>query len=244
MAEEWFAVQSGRQIGPMPESKLLEMRSAGALADDDLVWRAGLSQWLTVRMAPIFAPASPPPLPVQASPPGLDQAPQASVGAASPPGVHVMLPYHGLDLYEQRTKYGGFWARSLALSIDSFLLGIMLWLIIATVGFVVSQQKAASGLTVILFLAGLALFGFISWLYYALFESSDFQATPGKMALGLIVTNYDGSKISFARATGRYFAKTISYLIFNIGFLMAAVTERKQALHDLISGCLVAYRRD
>jgi uncharacterized RDD family membrane protein YckC len=70
-------------------------------------------------------------------------------------------------------------------------------------------------------------------------ECSDNQATLGKMAIGIIVTDLNGNKISFGRATGRYFGKIISSVILLIGFFMAAFTEKKQAFHDIITGCLV-----
>jgi uncharacterized RDD family membrane protein YckC len=79
----------------------------------------------------------------------------------------------------------------------------------------------------------------LNWLYYALLESSTWQATLGKKALGLEVTDVEGRRISFGRATGRFFAKIISALILFIGFIMAGFTERKQALHDMIAGTLV-----
>jgi uncharacterized RDD family membrane protein YckC len=77
------------------------------------------------------------------------------------------------------------------------------------------------------------------WLYFALLESSSKQATVGKMALGIRVTDLDGRRITFGRATGRHFGKILSGLILGIGFLMAAFTERKQALHDMLAGTLV-----
>jgi uncharacterized RDD family membrane protein YckC len=58
------------------------------------------------------------------------------------------------------------------------------------------------------------------------------------MALSLKVVDLQGNRISFARASGRHFAKFIS-LIFFIGFIMAGFTERRQALHDVIAGTLV-----
>ena len=83
----------------------------------------------------------------------------------------------------------------------------------------------------------------ITWLYFALLESSTRQATFGKMALGLFVTDLEGNRLSFARASGRYFSKIISGMTFTIGFLMAGFTAKKQALHDMIAGCLVLVRR-
>ncbi len=77
------------------------------------------------------------------------------------------------------------------------------------------------------------------WLYFALMESSKFQGTVGKIAIGIIVTDMEGNRISFARAKGRYFGKILSSLIFMIGFIMAGFTEKKQALHDMLAGTLV-----
>jgi uncharacterized RDD family membrane protein YckC len=80
----------------------------------------------------------------------------------------------------------------------------------------------------------------ITWVYYAWMESSQYQGTLGKMALGLIVTDLQGQPVSFARASGRFFAKIITGMIpLGIGYIMAGFTEKKQALHDMIAGCLV-----
>ena len=78
-----------------------------------------------------------------------------------------------------------------------------------------------------------------SWLYEAVMESSSYQATLGKMILGMKVSDLYGNRISFARATGRHFAKILSAMILCIGFIMVGLTERKQGLHDLIAGTLV-----
>jgi len=77
------------------------------------------------------------------------------------------------------------------------------------------------------------------WIYEAAMESSSKQATLGKMALGLKVTDEQGRRISFGRATARYFSKIISGMILLIGYIMAGFTARKQALHDMIAGTLV-----
>jgi len=84
------------------------------------------------------------------------------------------------------------------------------------------------------FLAGLPI-----RLYYALMESSEKQATVGKLAMGIKVTDMQGNRLSFGQATGRHFAKIISGLTLLIGYIMAGFTEKKQALHDIIVNCLV-----
>jgi uncharacterized RDD family membrane protein YckC len=79
-------------------------------------------------------------------------------------------------------------------------------------------------------------------LYYAGQESSSAQATLGKRLMGIKVTDPDGRRLSFARALGRWLAASLSYLTLYVGFLMAAFTDRKRALHDMIAGTLVVDR--
>jgi len=81
------------------------------------------------------------------------------------------------------------------------------------------------------------------WLYFSLQESSAQQATLGKRAVGIKVTDLEGSRISFGRATARYFSKFLSGLICAVGYVMAGFTQRKQALHDMIASTLVVRAR-
>jgi Tfp pilus assembly major pilin PilA/uncharacterized membrane protein YeaQ/YmgE (transglycosylase-associated protein family) len=87
------------------------------------------------------------------------------------------------------------------------------------------------------------LLGFvIGWLYFALMESSAGQGTIGKRVVGIVVTDLNGDRIGFGRATGRYFGKILSSIILLIGYLMAAFTQRKQGLHDMLASTLVLNR--
>lgn len=89
----------------------------------------------------------------------------------------------------------------------------------------------------------------ISWLYWGLCESSSWQATLGKKALGLYVTDTDGNRATFGRTSGRFFAGRFIWSIPYLGgmyglvdAICAGVTARKQAIHDMIAGCLVLRR--
>jgi uncharacterized RDD family membrane protein YckC len=142
------------------------------------------------------------------------------------------------------TKYAGFWWRFLAAFLDGIILqivsimsglviGLALGLTLGTLGLDRQIVQALCGL------AGGAMGIVVAWLYHALLESSEKQATLGKMICKIRVIDLEGQRISFMRATGRYFSKFISAVILLIGYIMAGFTEKKQALHDLIAGTLV-----
>lgn len=150
-------------------------------------------------------------------------------------------------------KYAGFWWRFIAHLLDGAILGIIQFILfLPFIGSIIftaiksSNGSCSDGNALAMagtILGTLMLFVMLSivanWLYYALMESSKFQGTVGKIALGIIVTDYDGNRITFARATGRYFSKIISSMIFMIGYIIAGFTDKKQALHDIISNTLV-----
>jgi uncharacterized RDD family membrane protein YckC len=131
--------------------------------------------------------------------------------------------------------YAGFWVRFVAYLIDFVILAIVQ--IPLAIVFGVSMFETTD--TGVSYSATDFLSLLIGVAYFAGFEGSEKQATPGKMALGLVVTNERGGRISFARAVGRYFAKILSALILLIGFIMVAFTERKQGLHDMLAQTLV-----
>lgn len=137
--------------------------------------------------------------------------------------------------------YAGFWKRLAAFILDYIVVVVLAMMAGAVIGLVYGvgagapTDDAASGLG--------AIAGFLVWwLYYALMESSATQATLGKMALGIRVVDRQGNAVSFGRATGRNLAKFLSGLILMIGYLMAGFTSQKQALHDIVAGCLVVNR--
>lgn len=144
--------------------------------------------------------------------------------------------------------YSGFWQRFGAYIIDSILLSIVSGICITVVGVVLGGAMFLSAnfhdLASIAYGLGIvfSIFLFstlVNWLYYTLMESSSQQATLGKMALGMVVVDEFGGRISFARANGRYWSKILSAMFLWAGYIMAAFTEKKQALHDLIATTFV-----
>ncbi len=135
-------------------------------------------------------------------------------------------------------NYANVWKRFVASLID----GIVLYILQAVVGFVIglaiggaAGEEGAGVAVLVASVAGIV----IGWLYYAIQESSPKQATIGKQAMGLVVTDMNGEKVSFVKASIRHFAKFLSALILMIGYIMAFFTEKKQGLHDMIAGTLI-----
>jgi uncharacterized RDD family membrane protein YckC len=141
-------------------------------------------------------------------------------------------------------RYGGFWIRFVAFIIDAIAVGIVTVPVSAIIAIALGFAGASVsmpdvGVHVVRLIVGMAFSSLVNWIYEAALESSSYQATLGKMAMGLKVTDLVGRRISFARATGRHFAKILSGVLLLIGYIMAGFSERKQALHDMIAGTLV-----
>jgi uncharacterized RDD family membrane protein YckC len=149
--------------------------------------------------------------------------------------------------------YAGFWVRFAAYLIDGVVLGIPFFLVVMVLVFLFGGLRllarrgpvgppdaAFMGPLILGFFFAFAIFVVAQWLYFAGMESSARQATFGKAAMSLRVTDLKGQPLTFGHATGRFFAKIVSGLIpLAIGYIMAGFTEKKQALHDMIANTLV-----
>lgn len=119
--------------------------------------------------------------------------------------------------------------------IDFFVTSILGFMVGFVIGYMLEGLPPPETILWVAAIAG----GVSSWLYYAIMESSSKQATLGKMACGLLVTNFQGERIGFGQASGRYVSKIVSSLTLFIGFIMCAWTKNRQCLHDMMAGCLV-----
>lgn len=154
-------------------------------------------------------------------------------------------------------NYAGFWLRFVAYLIDALLLNIINWMVIfpvmgflgfglgaAVTGFDLDSMTDGDFIAMATAIGGMLFAGgligtAINILYFTLMEASKYQATLGKLALGLKVTDTDGKQLDFIKALIRQVGKILSGIIFLIGYIMAGFTEKKQALHDMIAGTLV-----
>ena len=189
------------------------------------------------------APAIPPPS-------GVPAAPAYASGIPSAPGQPAVSPHW---LPTPARTYAGFWLRLIAHLIDGLIIGVVLMALLVPLAAMTGLGATLRGFhpgqepdpaLIVAFISSIWILILIAvlggWLYNAYCESSEWQATPGKKVLNLTVTDLNGNRVSFPRASGRYFAKMITALIpLGVGYIMAGFTERRQALHDMIASCLV-----
>ena len=227
---DWFYAKNNQQLGPVTLEALSAMLHRGELLPGDLVWRDGMPNWLAASSTPEL---------VMAVPGG------SSIGYYNPVAASAASA-----AMASQAEYAGFWLRFVAYLIDSILLGVVGFIVNFFIGLAFGAFHPALNprgnpfnLLFVSFFSIQSMVGMaINWLYFAYLESSKYQATLGKLALGLIVTDLQGQRINFGRATGRYFGKILSAFTIYIGFMMAGWTERKQALHDIIASTLVIRR--
>lgn len=187
--------------------------------------------------------------------------PHVRTALASPAAVTVPpnVGVAGYSAARGQLMYGGFWLRFVAYLVDSVAMGIAVFAIFIPLVAITGAAAHLHGLEdmqrrgqpdpavvaafITLFVTFIGAALLITWLYHAYFESSSWQATPGKRVMNLYVTDLSGQPITFLNATGRHFAKIVTGLIpLFIGYIMAAFTERRQALHDMIASTLVLRR--
>lgn len=224
--------RDGQNYGPYSLDEARQYLASGNLAATDLAWYEGAPGWMPLSQVPGLVPAA--------------QAAAVQAAAAAPrvqPAVAVARPA-AAAVAGGALSYAGFWRRVVAYLIDGLLVGVVMTLLVSVLaaGAIGSLAGGSSeAATAVVGMAGLINFASIigMWLYFALMESGPRQATLGKMAVGLLVTDLDGGRIGFGRATGRFFGKILSGLVFAIGFLMAGFTARKQGLHDMLASTLV-----
>jgi uncharacterized RDD family membrane protein YckC len=137
--------------------------------------------------------------------------------------------------------YAGLWLRLAAALIDLVAIFVpacvICFIVVVTIKLVTAAMGRESSALVLIVLP--LVVGIATWLYFAIMESSSWQATLGKKSLGLYVSDMTGHRLTFRRATWRTFAKCISSLTAGFGFVLCAFTKKKQALHDVVANCMV-----
>lgn len=237
MTEWYYHVAGQERIGPVSDADLRQALADGRIGQSTLAWRPGAAEWQPLRA---FAAEL-----------GLEDAGAVAAAPYAPPRAVVADRSADYVAGAGDVVYAGFWRRAAALCIDSILVGCVYYgLIFAAIFASGMGAMLASGnadpARIGSFGAMLALvylsYPVISGLYYIGFESSAKQATLGKMAVGIKVTDNQGRRIGRGQALGRWASHLLCYMTMYIGYIMAGFTERKRGLHDMVAGTLVVDR--
>jgi uncharacterized RDD family membrane protein YckC len=258
----WYYVDQGKQAGPVDDAQLDQLRAAGQITDDTLIWREGMANWQAYREA--RGGAAPAPF-------ATGYAPAAAATVAGTEAACVecrgmfpkenMIRYgdnwvcanckpvfmqklaEGAQINTGEMRYAGFWIRFAARFVD----GAMLWVVNFIISLVAgvgagglarnNANAAAIGLQLFVFALQIAIAA-----SYETFMIGRYGATLGKMACKIQVVTAEGQKVSYLRALGRYFSTLLSGMICLIGYIIAGFDDQKRALHDHICNTRVVFK--
>jgi uncharacterized RDD family membrane protein YckC len=251
---QWYYVVSGQRLGPVAQTEFEQLVRDGVIQADTLVWREGMAAW-----QPYAAVA-----PIAVTPAGgaetgaVGDTELCSVSGKRYP-KREMIQFEGKwvsgehrDAFFQRMRegvtqpgsfnYGNFGRRLVAKILDWIILGVAGMAVNMVLGLVLygsmnyfKPDPSQINITTILLFQGISfLVTTTIGLSYGIFFIRRYNATPGKMALGLQVIRPDGSTLSVGRIIGRYFSEMLSAMILFIGYILAAFDSERKALHDMI----------
>lgn len=244
---DWYYAINNERKGPVTSEQLAKLVAEGTVDGETKVWRQGMPDWqdygsLTPEEGLPHAGAT------------VDTEVCAVSGKRYP--RREMIQYEGKwvsaehrDTFFQRLRegvplndgsvvpgpygYGNFGRRFVALLVDSILLGLVNGVVGAVVGGVLAATGGLGSQESLLIMQwGLNLFGGLVGLSVDILFIRKYDATPGKMALGLKVLRANGDKLSVGRIIGRFFGEYVSGIILGIGYIMAGFDDQRRTLHD------------
>jgi uncharacterized RDD family membrane protein YckC len=246
---QWYYAVKDQRQGPLEQPEFDKLVSDGTIKSDTLVWREGLTAW-----QPYSAVAS-----TGGGTAVMDDDTAVCVVSGKRYPKREMVQYEGKwisaenrDAYFQRLRegvaqpgdgevpgpfgYGGFWRRFVARLLDGLIAGVVGMVVGGIIGFIfgATGKLQAGTSTFLLMQVIIQVISLGIGITYEVFFVRKFDATPGKMAMGVKLLRTDGSKLSIGRIIGRYFATIISALPLLIGYIVAAFDEEKRTFHDRI----------
>lgn len=245
---EWFYLKKGRQYGPVAATSIRNWLESGFLTPDDLLWRSGLSEWTPIHELAEFGgqPSGPDARWSGGGGAGQGAGDRGGAGPEAAPWKRGSgwLPDVGGGIPPPAgiQAYAGFWLRAAAYLLDSFLLGTLLWLYwaprlpeAALSGDFQAALQAIQGNSALM-LSGMLL----PLIYFTILESSPWQASLGKKLFRIKVTDLEGYRLPWWKAALRQLFKILLLeFTLTLSCALAGFTPRKQALHDMLTRCLV-----
>lgn len=237
---QWYYALNGQRLGPVSQDELAKMVTEGVIKGDTLVWSQGMTDWVPYAKVASGAVAGAGSTPVD------DGTELCAVSGQRYPRSQ-MINYGGRwisaehrDTFFQRQRegvaqtlvgdpvmpgpfgYGGFWLRVGATLLDFLIMVILLFAVGMVIGLVMGVSALRDPANVRTMQNIIRVVNLVMGLGYQIFFLHKYDATPGKLALGLKVLRSDGSKLSIGRIIGRYFAHILSGILIGIGYILVA----------------------
>jgi uncharacterized RDD family membrane protein YckC len=248
---QWYYAVGDQRQGPIDQAEFDRLVSVGTIKSDTLVWRQGMAAWQPYSTVAGAAGA------VATT---VDDGTEVCVVSGKRYPRREMIQYEGKwisaehrDEYFQRMRegvatpgastvpgpygYGGFWRRFVARIVDGIIQAVIGMVIGAIVGFIFGASgalRSGNSGAFLLMQAIIQILALAMGIFYEVFFIRKYDATPGKMAMGMKILRADGAKLSVGRVIGRYFATIISALPLAIGYIVAAFDDEKRTFHDRI----------
>ena len=234
---QWFYSLNAQRLGPVSASEFEALVQAGTIKPDTLVWHEGMANWTALAQLSAADRATD----------NVDDGTAVCIVSGQRFPKREMIQYEGKwvsaqhrDEFFQRLRegvpmpgggpvpgpfgYAGFWRRVCARLVD----GLLMLLVSALIGALMGTKNALG------WPSSSPLIGLLTPIIYECFFIHKYDATLGKMALGLKIFRPDGSKLSIGRIIGRYLAYILASIILCIGLIMVAFDPEKRGLHDRI----------
>ena len=251
---EWYYVVDGERRGPVSDEQLDSLVQQGEINARTLVWKQGMPDWLALeevraRRTAVDTSSTGPLIWCDLCGRQVGQEEtlvlQGKRVCSECKPIAVERVREGIPLVTSYSlPYAGFWIRFAAKFIDGIILGVFNQIVLAVMGlgaFQTNTRADAAQAVTMMWIAQLVIFA-ASCAYNTLFVGA-YGGTPGKLLCGLRIVQPDGTKVSYLRALGRYFAEILSAMILMIGYLMAAFDSEKRALHDRIASTRVIHTK-
>lgn len=238
---KWFYIDESitdgdRRQGPFSIEEIQSFVKEGKITGSTLVWHSGEEAWRPWKKAAAEMEQN-----------------EANQDKILQETINEILKQQVLT-----KRYAGFFVRSLAMSVDSFILGIaglvVLGILCATGTLNLQEllqtyQNFASNPSIETFnkvftVPGMDLFASISFfmqtVYFILLHAL-YGATIGKKIFRIHVETGAGNKITWMGAIIRYIASIMSVMLYGLGYLTILIDPKRRGLHDFIASTCVVY---
>jgi uncharacterized RDD family membrane protein YckC len=221
MDDQWYYASKGRQVGPVSRGELLQLMSSGVVTNSTLVCGFGMAEWVQAGACAALRPESVPP-----------RAANQPSGTASPPLPEARTTTPHIVAAGQAIQYASYFQRWLSTLVD-FLVVILIGAL--TFGIISGTHHGNPGPNAL----AVGLIGWIvgAWLYHAIADSSSSQCTLGMRLAKIRLTDVQGRRVGFMRATLRWLCSVIPPWGVTFWF-----TKRKQFTQDILTGCVLVRR--